>query len=361
MAVRTTKRSTKPTGLLKALTEGKRGTSTLIGDIQQYVVKKAENDYSRRQDIIHPSETTKTDWCPRSTAYRISGVTPTDEGEVKGAHLQTIFQEGHDIHAKWQTWLGEMGRLWGKWVCHFCEAETWQTGAECPLCGKTMDYREVPLDVEKEFLTAGHADGAVPDVKSFIEIKSVGLGTLRMEEPDLVKKFTVKTSEGKNVVDYDNLWKNLKHPLKSHRIQANMYLYIAAHLGWDYDHMIFIYENKANQQTKEFRVKYDPEFIEPIIDQIKDVKWSVTTGQTLSRPVGFSKELKPCTTCVFRSHCYKGDESSGSKSVEEQEPPTRNSKSRSEEATRTPANSSPRSPRRRPTGTAGRSNRTYRS
>lgn len=312
----------KPTGQMAAYAATQKAKTTLLGDIQAHVVKKSSQDHSRRQDIIHPSEMAKGDVCPRAIVYRISGVTPTDTKAANGHHLETIFQEGHDIHLKWQTWLQEMGRLWGKWRCTACDEEQWGLSDDLPVDDRVYEgqdgspfdfqathrhvweYREIPLDAEDELLLAGHADGGVPDIESMIEVKSIGLGTLRMEEPELVRENTVKTSAGKSVVDYDSVWKNLKRPLRSHRIQAGIYLKIAELRGWPFTKMIFIYENKANQQTKEFTIKYPAELVDPIIDQMKDIKWAVDKGRVLDRPYGFTRKTKPCTSCVWRTHCW---------------------------------------------------------
>jgi CRISPR/Cas system-associated exonuclease Cas4 (RecB family) len=302
---------------LAALVESKKRPTVLLGDVQQYVVKKAQEDDSRRQDIIHPSEMAKADWCPRQTALRIRGVPTTDSGEVHGYAMLTIFQEGHDVHEKWQTWLGEMNRLWGKWKCRICDVEELGTPDTLSTEGNShdhpwmhdhvWDYKEVPLDAEEAWLIAGHADGAVPDVEGFIEVKTIGLGTIRMEEPNLVRKHTVKTEEGKSIVDVDGLWKSIKRPFKSHRKQAAIYLAIAKANGWPYTRMVFIYENKGNQQVKEFVVPFDEELAEELIDVAKDVKWAVEEERDLPRPSWAQRDKKPCKECPWRSLCWGED------------------------------------------------------
>jgi len=367
MPKRTTR---KPTGNLAAFAATQKQKTALIGDIQAHVVKKSSQDHSRRQDIIHPSEMAKSDLCPRAIVYRISGAEPSNDKTPNGHHLETIFQEGHDIHSKWQTWLAEMGRLWGKWWCPACGKTEWGTGAlscegrdledgshegHSPVL---MEYREVPLDAEVELMMAGHADGAVPDIKAFIEIKSIGLGTLRMEEPDLVRQNTKKTDDGKKVVDYDSIWKGLKRPLKSHRIQAGIYLAIAKILGWDYDRMVFIYENKANQQTKEFVIRYPAELVDPLIDTAKDIKWAVENGRLLDRPEGFTKQLKPCSDCIFRDLCWEEEDGK----VDSQESNSGNGarKPRSEAENGSPRDPSTQSAKGRVSRAAGRPHRTVR-
>jgi CRISPR/Cas system-associated exonuclease Cas4 (RecB family) len=354
---------------MAALIESKKNPTTLLGDIQQHAVKRAQEDTSRRQDIIHPSEMAKSDWCPRQTAYRIRGVEPSDPQKVHGYQMLTIFQEGHDVHEKWQTWLGEMGRLWGKWECPACSAETWHTGQPyCVACKELHDlsvlmrYKEVPLDAEQQWLIQGHADGGVPDVESFIEVKTIGLGTLRIEEPDLVKKHTVKTTEGKSVVDVDSLWKAIKRPLKGHRKQAAIYLAIANLLGWPYKRMVFIYEYKANQQTKEFTVPFDQEMADELIDTAKDVKWAVEQNTELPRPEGFTSDKQPCRECPWRRWCWAGEETTTDEQAGQQEPDAADGARvpRSQAQTRPAADRDADSSERRVPRTARRSDRPQR-
>jgi hypothetical protein len=88
-APRSTRR--KPSAAMAALIESKKAPTTLLGDVQHHAVKRAQEDNSRRQDIIHPSEMAKENWCPRQTTFRIRGVEPSDSGEVHGYHMLTIF------------------------------------------------------------------------------------------------------------------------------------------------------------------------------------------------------------------------------------------------------------------------------
>jgi CRISPR/Cas system-associated exonuclease Cas4 (RecB family) len=359
-APRSTRR--KPSAAMAALIESKKAPTTLLGDVQHHAVKRAQEDNSRRQDIIHPSEMAKENWCPRQTTFRIRGVEPSDSGEVHGYHMLTIFQEGHDVHTKWQAWLGEMGRLWGRWQCRVCDRGWWGISGE--LLEEhhghraVWDYKEVPLDAEEAWLIAGHADGAVPDVEGFIEVKTIGLGTLRMEEPELVRRHTVEATDGKKVVDYDSLWKAIKRPLKSHRKQATVYLAIAKHLGWPYSRMVFIYENKANQQVKEFVVPFDQDTANELIDTALDVKWAVEKDTDLPRPSGFTKDKKPCKECPWRTWCWAGEETT----TDEEREPERDAADgsrvpRSQGQTRPAADRGADSPRRGRTRTARRSDR----
>ena len=281
------------------------------------MVKKNQADNSRRQDIIHPSELAKEYVCPRQVAYRISGKEPTDSKKEHTVGLLAIFEEGHAQHSKYQNILVDMGRMWGDWKCANCGKMVYNSlkpeeGSHCQC--DIWEYAEVSLNAEDEWMMTGHADGAVPDLEAFIEIKTIGLGTLRIEEPELVKEHTHKTTDGKTVTDMDGIWKSIKRPLRPHRNQANLYLAIAHLLGWPFNKMIFIYENKANQMTKEFVMPFSEKSVAPLIDTAKDIKYAVENDKELPRPDWAEKEHKECRDCPFRSLCYGEDDQESSQS-----------------------------------------------
>jgi CRISPR/Cas system-associated exonuclease Cas4 (RecB family) len=318
----TRKRPVKPkpaqrklTPALKVRAEVRKQNSVLLGDIQAHVVKQvAQGDADRRTDIIHPSEMAKADWCPRATSYRILGHLPADE--AIGYGTASIFETGNTAHTKWQTWLWRMGRLYGKWKCLACD-HTWMDTAPitCERCGSpALEYREVPLDGEDRYLVAGHADGAVPDIRALIEIKTIGTGTIRIEEPDLVRKHTKKTTDGKTVLDLDSLWNGIKRPFPSHRRQGQIYLHLANKSGLEVDRIVFLYENKANQQPKEFSITYDPDYTHELFELARDVKFAVAEGTVLDRPEGYDQTKAPCKKCPFLGVCWEDNDGQDSHS-----------------------------------------------
>lgn len=312
----------KLTPALKVRAEVRKQNSVLLGDIQAHVVKQvAQGDADRRTDIIHPSEMAKADWCPRATCYRILGHLPADE--AIGYGTASIFETGNTAHTKWQTWLAQMGRLYGKWECS-STCGWWDFGIsllECPNCYALTRYKEVPLDGEDRYLVVGHADGAVLDINSLIEIKTIGTGTIRIEEPELVRKHTKKTTDGKTVLDLDSLWNGIKRPFPSHRRQGQIYLHLANKSGLEVDRIVFLYENKANQQPKEFSVTYDPDYTYELFELARDIKFAVADGNVLDRPEGFDQTKAPCKKCPFAGVCWKEDDVSDRQA--ERDPGTR--------------------------------------
>ncbi len=295
---------TKITGRLKTLADIKQ-TGGLLSEIQTHRLKKtATND--RRQDVIHPSEMAKADWCPRATYYRIRDVRAGRSlpPETFGAQLDNIFEEGHMIHAKYQGWLTDMGVLWGDWLCINCgNQERAQiipnTCAAC-LAEHSFHYREIPLTAEKTHLITGHADGAVGT--TMLEIKSIGVGTLRLDASQLVTAHTHKTVTGKSVLDLDGLWKAIKRPLPSHNRQGNIYLWLAQQMGLPFTTMTFLYEFKATQAVKEFTVTMSDRIITPLLDSALDIRYGLDRGRPPARAFT-DRTKKPCKSCAFVDEC----------------------------------------------------------
>ncbi|MFE9834069.1 hypothetical protein ACFYP4_02800 [Streptomyces sp. NPDC005551] len=293
----------RPTGGLKAFADAKRYDESLVlGPTQKHVLSKEGRDLSRRQDIIHPSEMSHGDWCPKATYLRIKNLRDggTFTKEAFGFQSLNIFQHGHEVHHKWQTWLWQRGVLWGEWKCLNNEGQcNWSFYAtapsQCPNCDSTnLEYAEVPLSAEEELLIEGSADGFVPDIQALMEFKTVGEGTLRFEEPELLKAHTHKTVDGKSLVDYPALWKGINRPFRSHQKQGQIYLWIAEILGINADKVVYIYESKFNQGTKEFVVQRRQKLIQPLLDSAQEIKDALDhDGPVPECPRGGCKHCEP--------------------------------------------------------------------
>jgi hypothetical protein len=277
----------------------------LLPPMQRYVIRKVADDEAeseRRTDIMHPSEMCKPGWCQRKDFYRIT-FGPREDIEPRFTS-ELIFAEGHTIHDKYQAWLQGMGLLYGRWVCKECGHSFFaQSPLVCPNCTSSsgrFKYREVPLE-NVEYMIAGHADGAVNfgndwlevDEPFLIEVKSIGVGTVRVEHPELHRKYT----EGE--YDLTRLWQEIKRPFPAHIRQATLYCWLAG-----YKKMVFIYESKWNQQTKEFVVTPDFKVIEWMLEAAKDVAQSVRQGMEPYRPGWAKQEHRTCKACPFKGECW---------------------------------------------------------
>lgn len=303
------RRTAKLQGKLADYTKAATSETVVISKVEKHLIQQVSD---RDQTHIHPSEMAKGDWCPRQTVYRISGGYKEERVDKKfSMQLENIFAEGHAIHAKWQNWLRETGDLWGTWGCHSCD-HVWKATAPgaCPNCNSYfgVHYKEVPLNAKKKFLIAGHADGAIWDEQALIEIKSIGLGTLRFEAPQILLDNTHKIGS-RNIVDVEQLWKDIRRPFSSHLRQGNIYLALAKHLGLPFDKMVYVYESKAHQAYKEFVVPYSARIAEPLLDIALDIKYAVKNKTLVGRPAHATDPDAPvCKSCPFRRTCWSIDD-----------------------------------------------------
>lgn len=229
--------------LKRFLEVGKKETRVL-GAVERHVISKPR-DKSRRTDVLHPSEMCGNDWCHRASYFLLKGHQPSSNG-VPSLQRWLVFEEGHDIHDKWQGLFQEMGSLYGKWYCIHCEEYFWGD----PYCHDDgpLVYKEVPL-FHEELRISGHADGILINHGDplMLEIKSIGEGTLRFEAPELL-------IEHNN--DFNKAWNDIKAPFMKHIMQAQLYMKLAELINLDIQpqEAIFIYEAKPNQKVKEFVV-----------------------------------------------------------------------------------------------------------
>jgi hypothetical protein len=263
---------------LRALLETTKRETRLLGDIQRSLLSPGSRD-ERRSDVLHPSEISHSDWCPRASYYRLAGRKPNADPPVTHWQMQMIFDEGHEIHRKWQERIWNLGRLSGMFYCISCQWAWYATApSECEKCGASrrfLKYQEVPL-YNDTLRMAGHADGIDGDNVALIEIKSIGVNTLRFEAPGLLKEHTYKLNvngRSREFLDHDALWDSIRVPFPSHIRQGHFYSFLGAPRD-----EIFIYECKWNQRVKEMVVKYREERIAPQIDAVTRICTALQGG-----------------------------------------------------------------------------------
>lgn len=214
-------------------------------------------DYS----YLHPSSIIKDDWCQREAWFQLSG----HKAIIKPLAFSTanMFNEGHLIHSKWQKYFAEMGVLYGSWTSPGSDRKWNGYGAV------TDTYHEVPLSLP-DLMIKGRADGWIKGIgkDALIEIKSVGIGSVRWEASHLL------TSYGN---DIDKIWAGIKAPFPSHIRQGQLYLHIAnlmverGTLKSAPQEIVYIYEWKPSQLVKEFVVEYFPAASNRFIQRAKTV------------------------------------------------------------------------------------------
>lgn len=285
------------TSFKKAMTSPGR----ILPQVEQHLIRtERANSTNRDIHFLHPSQICKKDWCPKSAWYVIKDKR-NPEISSKFQKLN-VFAEGTAIHDKWQAWIAATGTLEGLWECAVCKTSWWglsKDNSVCYVCNNSIiRYREVPIKNE-EFHLLGHADGIVSDTqgKVVLEIKSVGIGTLRFEAPELFSRYS------KGELSLDKLWKEVKTPFYSHLRQINLYMYcLGIHSG------VVLYEWKPTQDVKEFEIKFQPELIASILAGCSTVKSALDNNTTPMRPMNASLDAQMCKTCPHYKRCWSIDE-----------------------------------------------------
>lgn len=280
----------------------KSSSGLLLPQIERHVMRASANhvDTERDPTWMHPSDMAKADWCGRHDYYRMIGTEPGRSTSANPSFRMTnVFAEGHAIHGKYQTWLWEMGVLVGNWKCREC-GHYWfaMSPSECQFCrSERIHYMEYTLQ-HQSYRVQGHADAGVhlTDDKALVEIKSIGIRTLAFEAPRLYNRYL----DGEKPED---IWMSINHPFGSHMKQGQLYLWMA----WPaYEQIIFIYESKFHQQTKEFVVEYNKRLIEPLLVTAKDVAQGIRAGIEPDRPEwAVDPVTKACSSCPYRNTCWQ--------------------------------------------------------
>ena len=233
-------------GTLKKLVDAGKKPTRVLGSLERYYLTLPA-DRSRSTTVIHPSEMIKPDWCHRAQYYLLKGEEPAPR--PISLDLAIVFEEGHRIHARWQDWFRGMGKLYGKWYCDHCGGSMYALSSELPdTCAQHMVYEEVPVRSEAHMIS-GHADGWLKGFGEdlLLEIKSVGEGTVRWEDP-------AGWIDSGN--DFKKYWSTLKSPFYGHLMQAQVYMKLLELMDPE-DHpkeAVFIYESKVDQKRKELVV-----------------------------------------------------------------------------------------------------------
>jgi hypothetical protein len=277
-----------PAGALKNFVDAGKSTTRVISKVERFVLSQPI-DNSRSFNGLHPSAMVSQYWCHRASYFHLKGNHPTPEARQFKREL--IFAQGHGIHATWQNWFRDMGKLYGVWECKSCSIQVWATSPEsCDSCNTigTMKYREVPVEYDKLMIT-GHSDGWLKGFGDdlMLEIKSVGAGTFMWYD---------RSNWFASDQNFDSAWKNLKSPFESHVAQVQLYMKVLELSGRTDvpQEAVLIYEAKPTQEVKEFIVRKDDWAIQPIIDGAQLVVDSLGKDVAPDCNVGGALKCKQC-------------------------------------------------------------------
>ena len=258
-------RTEKSAALDKFLKAGQTN-SRVLGKVERHILS-TPRDASRRSDLLHPSAMVSPTWCHRASYFHLLGHEPAPRPITLNQHM--IFAEGHRIHEVWQDVFRDMGTLYGMWEIVETGATYWGFASD-HNDKYTVKYREVPLDNE-ELMITGHADGWLVGFGEplLLEVKSIGIGSMRYYSPGLVKADS----------DFAAAWKAIDTPFESHISQVQLYLKLLELSDHEVtpQEAVIIYESKVNQEVKEFVVRKDSWGINHILDAAKMIVEAVKT------------------------------------------------------------------------------------
>jgi hypothetical protein len=277
-----------PAGALKNFVDAGKSTTRVISKVERFVLSQPIDNH-RSFDGLHPSAMVSPYWCHRASYFHLQGNHPVPEPRQFKREL--IFAQGHGIHATWQNWFRDMGKLYGVWECKSCAIQTWATSPEgCESCGAawSMHYREVPVEHAPLMIT-GHSDGWLKGFGDdlMLEIKSVGAGTFMWYD---------RSAWFAGDQNFDEAWKNLKSPFSAHIAQVQLYMKVLELSGRTDvpQEAVLLYEAKPTQEVKEFIVRKDDWAIQPIIDGAQIVVDSLAKNIAPDCNVGGAHKCKQC-------------------------------------------------------------------
>lgn len=274
---------------LKNYLDATKTETVVLSEVDRFLQLKRDD---RATDVIHPSEMAQTNWCVKATYQRLIGMTPPPNTHRLQTNL--IFGEGHDIHAKWQRWFQEMGILYGAWRCEACHREDLCQITELPVrgCPNQVEgvhlwrYKEVPY-TDVDVNVSGHSDALIypKGTDYLVEVKSIGPGSLR-------KLAQVPEDE---VADEDLAGKfsRVTHVLGDHYRQLQIYMRLSQKTDRPVSAGVVIYENKPDQQVREFRIEYDSRATDDLFNQAADIMWHVNKG----KEIACSNAFDGCAQC----------------------------------------------------------------
>lgn len=294
----------------------------IIKDLNYYLLSIANDpDENRAIDVNAPSQIGK---CMRARYYARTGVSA--DPNCIDARTQRIFDNGTGVHERLQGYLMDMGKLL---------------------------MPELPVR-DDEFNIQGHTDGMIglepydgdpnemryADVAAVLEIKSINdrgftelkdakeehkkqgliyvscLETRRKELHALYPSlFHFLANKPSRMKQYAKLYQHIKGGRKftrEEKIQFQCELHdrldnILFRLKEPVEKAVFLYENKNNQELKEFTVSTKEREAKNIIKQVHaecaELNERVANGDMPDRG-GRTKSCTDCRFCDYKIHCW---------------------------------------------------------
>jgi len=143
---------------------------------EQVLLDSIPDNAKRRNDVFHPSQICRNDFCPRE--WLLQQRDPSLNGKSVTVQQQLRFDVGKILHSYIQEKLGNAGVLFGTWKCtRLCEGKECNTIGFKPkgVCKKERWVYKEPTVVDERLNIVGNTDGiiVVQGNKYTLEFKSM--------------------------------------------------------------------------------------------------------------------------------------------------------------------------------------------
>lgn len=290
---------------LKTVFQTMKQEGYLIKPIDQYLLSLNAKDNDRASNVNSPSQ---AGVCQRANYYARMGY--QSDGSIE-PRTRRIFNNGDGVHERLQTYLENCG------VCLM---------------------REVPVLCDP-YKIQGHTDGLVRISKEelgILEIKSINSnGYSNLKGPkeehklqamvylycceerrkDLRSKYETEEEFRKSKITrtlyYTKHYQHFKDGSKytrKQKIQMQVKLGLQADdLLWrtprPITKVVFLYENKDNQDLKEYTVVRDNDTLDFILSRYEDLNKAIE-NQCIPEREGTSKSCTTCRWCNYKLECF---------------------------------------------------------
>lgn len=283
---------------LKKLFNVMKDEGIIIPRLNKHLLKLGD-DGGRNHGLNSPSGVSS---CPRSIYYTRK---QTSKDGAIDPRTRRIFDNGHHVHDRLQTYLAEEGTL---------------ILAETPVWSRRLKI-------------LGHCDGMIKVSRfeiGILEIKSINsnqFSALNKAKPEhqmqaqvymlCLEELREYLNEAENDEQYEEIKTNLLlefHGLLSTFVEKiDFQLQTMANVMdilWNcqkpINTMSVIYENKDNQELKEFVIKWDDALVKEIEDKYTYINAHVAEDKLPPRPEEVTgKSCSTCRYCNFTSTCWR--------------------------------------------------------
>ena len=289
--------------IFKALKDG----GIVLPKLNKYLLTIGE-DSDRNHGYNSPSGVSS---CPRSLFYTRTGV---KRDGVIDPRTRRIFDNGHHVHDRLQTYLKDEGCLL------MDETPVWDKDlrilGHCDGILRVNKFTLAILEIKSINTNAfSHLTGAKPEHQMQAQVYMYCLEKLRVDLQESENKEEYALKKSALLQDYADLMdsfvsggsKFTKEEKIAHKVSImESTMDLLYETPKTIDTMSVIYESKNDQELKEYVIKWDDEMVQDIADKYSYINEAVDNDDEPPRPAeATSKSCSCCRYCNYTYKCWK--------------------------------------------------------